>query len=308
MGPLKKRVLKVKQISCSPHASAQSNSFPFQGTRNFTPPQIQRDKPKDLVKHRRAETLFDRGVEYLFSMFILMPLMLSATTILGQTIVVYMNAATITCCRQTDISAMLQRVYWTSIFLYAVPLWITRAIMNQMVFVLNQRSGYILYPRWVAICLQIPAHLAPMALVALTCVTQDGWYACHIIFAGICFLSYLVYFLASAILMTWNLLKDPRRRSGVLATTMIYFLAIPTGMFWLLKQWRAGRGPPHPVTGQCTVFDPLCSQYEWLLCCLCTFGTLDSSQCTGSSFRRKKTRFSTRGYNTVLETRGLNLS
>merc|ERR1711964_427845 len=169
MGPLKKRVLKVKQISCSPHASAQSNSFPFQGTRNFTPPQIQRDKPKDLEKRRRAETLFDRGVEYLFSMFILMPLMLSATTILGQTIVVYMNAATITCCRQTDISAMLQRVYWTSIFLYAVPLWITRAIMNQMVFVLNQRSGYILYPRWVAICLQIPAHLAPMALVALTC-------------------------------------------------------------------------------------------------------------------------------------------
>merc|ERR1711964_332164 len=264
MGPLKKRVLKVKQISCSPHASAQSNSFPFQGTRNFTPPQIQRDKPKDLEKHRRAETLFDRGVEYLFSMFILMPLMLSATTILGQTIVVYMNAATITCCRQTDISAMLQRVYWTSIFMYAVPLWVTCAIMNQMIFVLNQRSGYILYPRWVALCLQIPAHIAPMALVALTCVTQDGWYACHIIFAGICFLSYLVYFLASAILMTWNLLKDPRRRSGVLATTMIYFLAIPTGMFWLLKQWRAGRGPPHPVTGQCTVFDPLCSQYEWL--------------------------------------------
>jgi len=210
--------------------------------------------------------VFDKSVEYFFAMFTLVPILLFAIGIVGQTIIVYMNSSDewVTCCRQTDISAMLQRVYWTGIFVFAVPLSVIQTIMNQMVFVLNQRSGYILYPRWVAICLQIPAHIAPLALVALTCVTQDGWYTCHIMFAGIFFLSYLVYFVASAILMTWNLLKDPRRRSGVLATTMIYFLSIPTGMFWLLKQWRAGRGPPHPVTGQCTVFDPLCSQYEWL--------------------------------------------
>merc|ERR1712096_174239 len=145
------------------------------------------------------------------------------------------------CCQHRDISELFLESYYTANMLMGLTAGVI-ILCNYLVFQINERTGYYLYSRQVALMLQIPANIAPVFLVGLLVFDEHSWYMVHMLCAMVAFASFVMYFICTAVFFGITLLQKPERRTSCNMFSVIYFVIIPLLCVSCLRLWRAGRG------------------------------------------------------------------